>query len=84
MKAQCASVLRVKGAANIDLKKLRIKIMAEEVQEKDKSILYIALFASIFVGVLLMVKSSEADKFAPIKEQVKEELRLMNIRVLNE
>ncbi len=58
--------------------------MTDEAQEKDKSILYIALFAGIFIAVLLMVKSSEADKFAPIKEQVNEELRLMNIRVLTE
>jgi len=57
--------------------------MTEEIQEKDKSILYIALVATIFIAGLMVVKSSESDKFAPIKDQIKEERRLMNIRVLN-
>ena len=57
--------------------------MTDEVQEKDKFILYIALVAAFLIGVLLAVKSSEADKFAPIKEQINEKNRLMNIRVLN-
>ena len=57
--------------------------MTEEIQEKDNSILYIALVATIFIAVLLAVKSSESDKFAPIRDQIKEEHRLMNIRVLN-
>ncbi|WP_428356708.1 hypothetical protein [Methyloprofundus sp.] len=57
--------------------------MSEETQEKDYSMLYIALVAIVAISVLLMVKSSESDKFAPIKEQINEEHRLMNIRVLN-
>ena len=57
--------------------------MTEEVPEKDRSVLYIALVAAISISVLLAVKSSEADKFAPIKAQIDEENRLMNIRVLN-
>ena len=57
--------------------------MTEEIKEKDNFILYIVLLATISIGVLLAVKSSESDKFAPIKEQIKEEHRLMNIRVLN-
>lgn len=57
--------------------------MSEEIKEKDNFILYVALIASVFVGALLVVKSSENDKFAPIKEQLNEELRLMDIRVLN-
>ncbi len=61
----------------------KVNNMTEEIQEKDQFILYIALVAAVFVGVLLMVKSSESDKFAPIKEQINEENRLMNIRVLN-
>jgi hypothetical protein len=32
---------------------------------------------------LILVKKSEDDKFAPIKEQIQEEAALMNIRVLN-
>ena len=57
--------------------------MTTEIQEKDYSMFYIALVAIIFVGVLLVVKGSESDKFAPIKNQINEEHRLMNIRVLN-
>ena len=55
--------------------------MIEEAQEKDYFILYIALTAAVFIGVLLMVKSSEDDKFAPIKAQLVEERNLMDIRV---
>jgi len=51
--------------------------------EKDYFILYVVLFAAIAIGGLLAVKSSENDKFAPIKDQLIEENRLMNIRVLN-
>jgi hypothetical protein len=57
--------------------------MTEEIKEKDNFILYTALIAVVFIGALLVVKSSENDKFAPIKAQVNEELRLMNVRVLN-
>jgi len=45
--------------------------------------LYIALVAVAAVSVLLAVKSSEADKFAPIKQQLNEETRLLNVRVLS-
>jgi len=55
----------------------------ETENEKDYFILYVALFAAIAIGGLLAVKSSESDKFAPIKDQLIEENRLMNIRVLN-
>lgn len=54
-----------------------------ETQQKDRSILYIALTAVIIVGVIVAVKKNENDKYAPIKEQQNQELRLMNIRVLN-
>lgn len=54
-----------------------------EVQQKDRSILYIALTAIIAVSVIAAVKSNENDKYAEIKAQQDEELRLMNIRVIN-
>jgi len=57
--------------------------MSEEAKEKDYFILYIGLTAIVLISVLLAVKSSETDKFAPIKNQLMEEQRLMNIRVLN-
>ncbi len=57
--------------------------MSENEPEKDRSMLYIALVAVAAVSVLLAVKSSEADKFAPIKQQLNEETRLLNVRVLS-
>jgi hypothetical protein len=57
--------------------------MTEEIK-KDHSVLYIALVATVFIGVLLAVKSNENDKFAPIKQQLEEEHRMMNIRVIEE
>lgn len=55
----------------------------EDKPEKDYFVLYIVLFAAVAIGGLLAVKSSESDKFTPIKDQLSEESRLMNIRVLN-
>ena len=58
--------------------------MTEDTQEKDYFILYISLTAAILIGVLLAVKSSENDKFAPIKAQLVEEIKLMDIRVIKQ
>ena len=58
--------------------------MTEETKEKDHFILYIALIAAAIISVILAIKSSETDKFSPIKAQVAEELKLMNIRVLKD
>ncbi len=58
--------------------------MTEETKEKDYFILYITLIAVIIISVILAIKSSETDKFSPIKAQVAEELKLMNIRVLKD
>ena len=57
--------------------------MTEETEKKDNFILYVAITAVVLVGVILAVKSSESDKFAPIKEQLKEESSQMNIRVIS-
>lgn len=57
--------------------------MSEQTEEKDHFVLYVALLAAVLVGGLLAVKLNENEKFAPIKEQLNEEARLMNIRVLN-
>ncbi len=56
--------------------------MTEEIIEKDYFILYVALLAVTFIGILLVVKSSETDKFAPIKERLAEERNLMDIRII--
>ena len=57
--------------------------MTEQIKEKDHFILNTALIAAVLIGVLLAVKSNENDKFAPIKAQLENEHKLMNIRVLN-
>lgn len=53
-------------------------------QEKDHFVLYLVLATVVAIGALIAVKFSENEKFAPIKEQLNEENRLMNIRVLNQ
>ncbi len=57
--------------------------MPEQIKEKDNFVLNIAIVAIALITVLLAVKSNENDKFAPIKAQLENEHRLMNIRVLN-
>ena len=58
--------------------------MNEETKNKDYFILYVAIAATLMISVLLAVKSSENDKFAPIKEQLVEERNLMDIRVIKQ
>ena len=53
-------------------------------QEKDHFVLYVALVTVALVGTLLLVKQSESDKFAPIKDQINEENQQMNIRVISQ
>ncbi|MDO9047696.1 MAG: hypothetical protein Q7U66_08170 [Methylobacter sp.] len=55
----------------------------EEVQIKDKFWLYVSGTIITLLIVIAMVKQSENEKFAPIKQQLEEETALMNIRVLN-
>jgi hypothetical protein len=57
--------------------------MNEEAQQKDRFWLYVSAIALVLVTVLGMVKKNEDEKFAPIKQQVEEEIAQMNIRVLN-
>jgi hypothetical protein len=57
--------------------------MNDESQTKDKFWLYVGGITFALLTVLILVKKSEDDKFAPIKEQIQEEAALMNIRVLN-
>jgi hypothetical protein len=60
----------------------RGKTMTEVKQEKDNFVLYVVLATAVVVGAILAVKMSENEKFAPIKDQIAEENRLMNIRVI--
>jgi hypothetical protein len=58
--------------------------MNQQTPEKDNFVLYLSLATIALVGVLLAVKLNENEKFAPIKQQLDEENRLMNIRVIKE
>jgi hypothetical protein len=60
----------------------RGKTMTEVKQEKDNFVLYVVLATAVVVGAILAVKMSENEKFAPIKDQIAEENRLMKIRVI--
>ena len=53
-----------------------------DVQQNDRFWIYVALATVALVGVILMVKLSENDKYDPIIDQQQEEVRRMNIRVL--
>jgi hypothetical protein len=54
-----------------------------EQAKKDNSVLYIALATLLSVAVIVAVKMSENEKFAPIKQQLEEEATQMNIRVVS-
>lgn len=57
--------------------------MNNEEQQKDKFWLYVGCTLFVILTGILMVKQSENEKFAPIKQQLNEENAQMNIRVLN-
>jgi hypothetical protein len=57
--------------------------MNEEPQKKDRFWLYVGSTLLVIITAIGMIKQSENEKFAPIKQQVEEENALMNIRVLN-
>jgi cytochrome b subunit of formate dehydrogenase len=57
--------------------------MTEEAQQKDRFWVYVGVTVFVIVTGILLIKQSENEKFAPIKQQVAEENAQMNIRVLN-
>jgi carbonic anhydrase len=57
--------------------------MSEQQPQKDHFLLYIAGLTLVVVGVIVAVKLSENEKFAPIKQQLQEESAQMNIRVIS-
>jgi hypothetical protein len=57
--------------------------MKELSREKDHFVLYMVVTVAVVIGVILAVKLNENDKFAPIKQQIDEENRMMNIRLLD-
>jgi hypothetical protein len=60
--------------------------MNEQIEsvEKDHFILYLVLATVAMVSVIFAIKLNENAKFEPIKQQIVEENRLMNIRILAE
>lgn len=59
--------------------------MSEQtIKQKDHFVLYMAIATVVLVGVIFAVKLSENEKFEPIKQQIAEEHKQMNIRVINE
>lgn len=58
--------------------------MTTQSPEKDYFVLYLTLAVIVAIGAILAVKLNENEKFAPIKQQLDEENRLMNIRVIRD
>ena len=56
----------------------------EETQEKDHFWLYVGGIAFVLIAIVLLVKQSESDKYAPISGQLNEETTSMNIRILSD
>lgn len=52
--------------------------------EKDSFVLYLVLATIVLVAAILLVKLNENEKFAPIRQQLDEENKQMNIRVIKE
>jgi hypothetical protein len=61
-----------------------VEKMSEEEQAKDKFWLYVGGTVFAIVTVIFLIKQSENEKFAPIKQQVEQENAQMNIRVLSD
>lgn len=57
--------------------------MSERAQQKDRFWLYVGITVFVIITGILLIKQSENEKFAPIKQQVEEENAQMNIRILN-
>ena len=61
----------------------KVKIMNEETQAKDRFWIYVGCAVLVIVTGILMVKQSENEKYAPIKQLADDEKASMNIRVLS-
>jgi hypothetical protein len=57
--------------------------MRVDEQKTDKFWWYVGITVVIIVTGILLIKQSENEKFAPIKQQLEQENAQMNIRVLN-
>jgi hypothetical protein len=58
--------------------------MSDVEQQKDRFWIYVGITVFVIVTGILLIKQSENEKFAPIKQQVQEENAQLNIRVLKD
>ena len=57
--------------------------MKEKTQQKDLFWLYVGITVFVILAGIFLIKQSENQKFAPIKQQLEEENAQTNIRILN-
>jgi cytochrome b subunit of formate dehydrogenase len=62
----------------------KVSKMSDVEQQKDKFWIYVGITVFVIVTGILLIKQSENEKFAPIKQQVQEENAQLNIRVLKD
>ena len=62
----------------------KVNKMSEVEQQKDRFWIYVGVTVFVIVTAILVIKQSENEKFAPIKQQVQEENAQLNIRVLKD
>ena len=60
----------------------KVNKMSDVEQQKDRFWIYVGVTVFVIVTAILVIKQSENEKFAPIKQQVQEENAQLNIRVL--
>ena len=60
----------------------KVNKMSDVEQQKDRFWIYVGITVFVIVTGILLIKQSENEKFAPIKQQVEEENAQLNIRVL--
>ncbi len=62
----------------------KVSKMSDVEQQKDRFWIYVGITVFVIVSGILLIKQSENEKFAPIKQQVQEENAQLNIRVLKD
>ena len=62
----------------------KVTKMSDVEQPKDRFWIYVGITVFVIVTGILLIKQSENEKFAPIKQQVQEENAQLNIRVLKD
>ena len=62
----------------------KVNKMSDVEQQKDRFWIYVGITVFVIVTGILLIKQSENEKFAPIKQQVQEENAQLHIRVLKD